>query len=225
MKQSGRKTGSLSAGTKAPPSAMGGLDWDALRKRRAERLEEEWDRGIRNADTIRHRWLSTLTDRERQAEDQRVAEGRPSEVLVGEDGEPYATGQQARKTAPAKTDRVKRNRSGPRYDVDRMVELYVEKGMAPKEIAEEMSISSDTAIKWLKKRGVFDPKRHLGKARRPKNSYTRYQNCPRCGIDMTVPGNAKERTKPNGASNGWECIPCSRERHRRNYWANKNKSN
>lgn len=229
MKHAGRKHGSLSAGSKDPHNGRG-LDWDKLRAASEARLEEEWDAGIRNPDTIRHRWFKQLDPKQRQRELDNIALGQPSEVLIGADGEPYATGVKLVKKAAKSGNRGSNNPTGrPRgtqkHDVAKIVELYLDKHMSPKEIREELAPdgpSYETIVKYLKARGVFDPTRHRSGGRRERNSYEiqRKRFCER-GHDLDAPGNSRERTKklPDGTTrpNGRECVPCARKRSRDHY--------
>lgn len=208
MKQAGKKTGRLAFGHKMPtPSYTGGLDWGRIREQYHARLEEEYERGVRNPDTIaHHEW------RQMDAAEKKEAERKLIEKAV----------------KPKSPSRVYQRGSGPtgrkkgqlfqKYDIDEVVRLYVEENMAPIDIVTKMQGPSyETVINYLKKRDVFDKDRHR---KQPKGAKGPVRNkfCPKCGCDLDLPENSRERFKrmPDGSqrTNGRECVPCCRERNR-----------
>lgn len=215
MKQAGRKHGRLSNGAKDPNSGVG-LNWDAIREARAKRLEEEYERGIRNPDTVEHYELIRLS-----AEEQKLAQKKREE----------AASRKAFSSTPKSKGTGKGQKKGPRWDVDEGVRLYLEENMSPTEIAKALGLAYETVIKGLKYREVFDPNKHRkaqGAAIKGRREYARQKYCGVCGTDLDVPGNSRERFKkgPDGTvrKNGRECVPCL-ERRRKVYnekysWAN-----
>lgn len=180
-----------------PPPRYYGLDWDAIAKKRAARLDDEIARGVDNAETRRH-----LMSREEEAQQtQKIFE----------------------KKSPRKSNRDASRKGGqkkgPRWDVDKGVEMY-ELGTAPKDIAIELGLSYDTVIKGLKYRGIkLDRNRHRHKLDPATGGKPRNKFCGKCGADLDKPGNSRERVKkrPDGTEvgNGRECVPCTRTRNNR----------
>lgn len=210
VKQAGRKTGQLSYGSKRPRSKEdAGLDWNSIREARARRLEEEYERGIRNPDTIEHHELSKLSPEEqRRKQKEREARAVKPEKI-----------QRDRRPVNQKTGRKK----GPRWDIDEGVRLYTEENMMPKDIATKLGVSYETVIKGLKFREVFELNKFRARAdlKRPPESYSRQKYCGVCGADLDAPGNSRERfkKKPDGTlrPNGRECVPCCRRRTNESY--------
>lgn len=208
MKQQGKKTGRLSYGHKEPEKSIG-LDWDAIREARAKRLDEEIARGIDNEETREHLRLQAMTEAER------LAELRKKQEAAVKKSTPKAN-----KTAAKQGGQ----RGGPRFDVDKMVSLYTEDNMPPKEIAKVIGCNTETVIAWLKKRKVFIRDKHRrGAAQvRANGSTPRSRYCGVCGADLDVPGAANERWKPSRIGEGMvrsgrECVACKRRRGRE-YW-------
>lgn len=197
--------GNLAAGHKRADHGQG-LDWDAIRKARDERLEAEVARGIMGPEHEEYLRLKALDDKARAAE-QRALEAsmarQPKEARYKTSG--TGTGE----------DTPRDRRVGARTDVGEMVRLYVDEGMAPSAIAKELHVGYETVIKWLKREQVFDPNRHRGGGRpkRGRDTYSRKTHCVN-GHDLTLPGAARELTTKDGAPNGRECVECSRKRKR-----------
>lgn len=201
MKQAGRKSGRFSDGAKAPEKGIG-LDWDALRRQREQRLEEEIAAGVDNAETREHLRVKEMTERERREDLVRKANAKVSTPRKGGN----TTGGRPRGT--------------PKYDVDKMVELYTgEPPVAPMDIAEQIGCNYDTVITWLKRRGVWDATKFKKTRNNPNikppqrdGAYTQKKECDR-GHDLTLPGATRQRYRANGTRNGRECLKCVASRY------------
>jgi hypothetical protein len=226
MKNAGRRSPSqrLSHGGKDPSEKPGkGIDWDALRLRNEERLDREWDAGLRNPDTIRQRWLRTLTPKERKAEYDLLAQGKRTPLALGVDGEPRKVGEA---TTPPKnpgggTGAGGKPRGTRHFSPDEIIRLYVEEDMAPRDIVTKIGgkPSYPTVIKYLKEAGVFDRDRHRTGGRNENGPQRKPQEKCAKGHDMTIEANVLQRYKKleDGSTrpNGKECRICNRERQRK----------
>lgn len=183
------------------PPEKGGLDWDAIRKARAQRLDEEIARGVDNPETREHQlpepeqWkrvverLNKRTVRETSASAFGGTEGQSRGGSVG----------------------------GPRVDVERIKRLYLEENMKPEDIGKEMRINPATAIRWLKEEGVFDPKKfRKGWKGGTPGVPQQKDRCIR-GHDLTKKGATTQQTKPDGTKNGRSCVECQRIRGRESH--------
>lgn len=223
-------------GRRGPKPKAEGLDWDKLKRETNARLDREWDEGVRRNDTIRRRWMKTLSPERLKYEEKMLLEGKYTPLALGEDGEPYATSPEPvlKKKSTGTSSKHKGNyvsgtgKTGRRngdlfYDIEAIVKMYVEDEMSPQEITDYYhgKPSYPTVINYLKKRGVFDPQRHRSGGRRDRNSYQR-QRKDKCskGHDLTDSDNVIERFRkmPDGSTrpNGRDCKICSRERSRKN---------
>lgn len=226
-----RAKGSFAYGKKDPKLKPGnGIDWDKLKRQTNERLDREWDEGVRRNDTIRRRWMKTLSPERLKQEEKLLYEGKRTPLVLGVDGEPHPTThepQESPKSRPSRagqyTGKTGRPRGTAHYDVDEIVRLYVEENMSPLAIVEKMGgkPAYPTVVGYLKKREVFDPNRHRTGGRRNRDSYEeqRQTHCGKCGADFSKPENVRERVRklPDGGTrpNGRECVPCSIERKRK----------
>lgn len=247
MKNAGRRGSGqrLSYGSKDPNNKPGkGIDWGEIRRRSEERLDREWDEGVRNLDTIRHRWMKTLTRDQRKQEFERMIKGKWTPLAIGPDGEPHPTQDEpgkARKQPPKDSKhkghyrpgsgKTGRRASDLHYDVEAVVRMYVEEEKSPQEISEYYhgKPSYPTIINYLKRRGVFDPTRHRTGGRQERGAQRRRKEVCVNGHDLTLPGATRERFKrrPDGTlrPNGRDCLECAKIRTRQNYSWDKDSRN
>ena len=229
----------LSYGSKDPSQKPGnGINWDKLKRQNEERLDREWEEGVRRNDTIRRRWMKTLSSSRLKQEEQLLLKGKRTPLAIGEDGEPYATGepQELPKSRPSRAgqhqSKTGRPKGTPYFDVEEIVKLYVEEGLSPQQISNKYGgkPSYPTVVKYLKDRKVFDRDRHRSGGSRDRRSYEK-QRQTKCanGHDLTNPDNVLERVRklPDGTTrpNGRECRICNRERHKKVYRDMRNKIN
>lgn len=204
MKQARRKTGNLSDGAKAPVKSHHGLDWPAIREARARRLDWQAALGVDDEETRLH--TEGLSDRQEEA--------RALAAVL------KAAPKQAGITRAAQKKGGSR-RAAPKVDVQLLVKLYQTDDMPPRDIAKRLGIHYDTAIRYLKKEGVWEPDKFryggplnpAGPLVRPRNSYDTLPECHK-GHDLTKPGAVKQLYKPDGKKNGRQCLQCLRERNR-----------
>lgn len=186
MKQAGRKNGRLSHGHKEPPSYGGGLDWGQIERQFQERLQQDIDNGVDD--------IMTRAELRRR-------EGLP----------PLPKPATRRFTPDRDAQRRGGLRTGPRFDADKMVEMY-EAGSRVREIAEATGANPRTVRYWLTRRGVYDPKRDksggpaIGGTNKPKE---------RCQNDHPLDVYGVQKYKSDGKTkNGRDCSICIAERNR-----------
>lgn len=153
----GEKRGNLNWGGKEPDRVYNqGLDWDAVRRANHARVIDEIYQGIDSPETRlwkKHDLESMATaERDKFLERHALSKGS-SQTPRGSSLTPEARARGGR-------HRVARKADPP--EIER---LYVEEGKAPNEIALAQGLSPWTVINWLRQRGVYDPKKHLGKTK------------------------------------------------------------
>ena len=182
----GKKSGRLSHGHKRPPSKRSeGLDWGAIERQFAERLQRDIDNGVDD--------IMTRAELRRRA-------GLPPVKKAANKSKPGVN--------PTRQPRM------TEAEVDEVVGMYLRGGKSVPEIAAAKGYATITIREYLKRREVYDPERDRGRGasaggramagkERPES---RKDTCVR-GHDRTVPGNVR----PESGS----CLVCDRERQRR----------
>lgn len=140
------------------------LDWNAIRRRNAEKLDQQIAEGIDTPETRRR-----LRDRE--------------EMNIAQLDRPYLTAQESdrffSRGRDASTPKPRPSRANPnreKYlasdaDVTYMVTQYTEEGQSPPAIAAALGIDPKTVVKHLKDQEVYDPTKYRHQPR-PKGART-----------------------------------------------------
>jgi hypothetical protein len=137
----GKKKGFSEARQKEPST----LDWDAVRRRNAERLDDEILRGVDDPMTRRR-----LRDRERAAQGLApIAKVTP----------PPRSTPKPRKQTKGNDKEGPGKRLRPDQVAD-IIEKYTQHNIKPYDIADEMGLSNKTVIDRLRRAGVYDPDKH-----------------------------------------------------------------